>query len=371
MTKSISLLLLLIGCMSAVAPAQNLTSGSPGGNRKSSVSEMLGLLNIAIHYDRPGVKGREGKIWGTSVAHYGFQDLGFGVSKAAPWRAGANENTTISFSHDVLVEGKPLAAGTYGLFMALGPEKTTVIFSKNASSWGSFYYDPAEDALRVEVANRTLTESIEWLKFEFIEQTEKSVTVALCWEKRMIPFVVSADLHAIQIASFKRELRTTPGFDWRSFVQAANYCVQNNIELPLALEWAEKAIAEPFIGEENFQTLACKAAVLNAMGQTKEAASVMEKALPYGSMVEVHQYGRTLLSQKRIDEAWKVFAMNYEKHPDVFTTLVGMGRIYSAKGDYAKALAFIKKAQPLAPDPVNRESLANMVKKLEAGKDVN
>ena len=111
-----------------------LTTIPDGGNKKASVSEQIGLTNIVINYSRPGVKGREGKIWGTPIAHNGFQDLGFGTSKSAPWRAGANENTTIQFSQAVRVEGKPLSAGKYGLFMALGDQETTLIFSKNSSS---------------------------------------------------------------------------------------------------------------------------------------------------------------------------------------------------------------------------------------------
>src|SRR5690606_2253715 len=118
------------------------------------VAEYIGLAKITIDYHRPGVKGREGKIWNTDVAHYGLTDLGFGTSTAAPWRAGANENTTISFSHPVKIEGKELAAGTYGLHFILGETDDTVIFSKRANSWGSFYYDPKEDALRVTVKHQ-------------------------------------------------------------------------------------------------------------------------------------------------------------------------------------------------------------------------
>ena len=87
--------------------SQILFTIADGGNKKASVTERIGITDVTIHYDRPAVKGREGKIWGQLVP-YGFTDLGFGTSKAAPWRAGANENTTISFSNDVMVEGKPL-----------------------------------------------------------------------------------------------------------------------------------------------------------------------------------------------------------------------------------------------------------------------
>src|SRR4029077_12986836 len=169
-----------------------LTTTPSGGNKKAVVGERIGITDVTIHYGRPGVKGREGKIWGQLIAP-GFNDLGFGSSKAAPWRAGANENTTIVFSTDVKVEGQSLAAGKYGFFIAYDPNECTVIFSKNSSSWGSFFYDMKEDALRVKVKPVATDKSVEWLKYEFIDEKENSATIALEWEKLMIPFKVEVD----------------------------------------------------------------------------------------------------------------------------------------------------------------------------------
>lgn len=346
-----------------------LTTEPPGGNKKASVSEQIGIVKISISYNRPGVKGREGKIWNTPVAHYGFVDLGHGTSKAAPWRAGANENTTMSFSHPVKIEGKDLPAGTYGFFISLGEQESTLIFSKVSNSWGSFYYDPSEDALRVQVKNRSLQHSIEWLKYEFTDQTDSSVVIALSWEQRMIPFKVEAETKALQIASFKSEFRTTrPYYD---YIDAANYCIANNIELEQALAWMDRAIYFRIMGEKNFRTLSTRAAVLVKMNRTDEAKKIMEEALPMGTMLDVHFYGRTLLQMKETDEALKVYKKNYEKYPNVFTTNVGMGRAYSAMGDYRKALNYMKIALPQAPDEGNRVNVETMIKKLEEGKDVN
>src|SRR5687768_15120861 len=120
---------LLLAASPVFSQIMPLTLEPDGGNKKASVSEQLGIVKIAITYSRPGVKGREGKIWNTPVAHYGFVDQGHGTSNAAPWRAGANENTTITFSQPVMVEGKDLHAGTYGFFIALGESESTLIFS--------------------------------------------------------------------------------------------------------------------------------------------------------------------------------------------------------------------------------------------------
>lgn len=346
-----------------------LTLEPDGGNKKASISEQIGIVKIAISYSRPGVKGREGKIWNTPVAHYGFVDLGHGTSHAAPWRAGANENTTMSFSLPVQIEGQDLPAGTYGFFIALSETESTLIFSKINNSWGSFYYDSTQDALRVTVKNEILDKSVEWLKYEFTDETPSSAVISLSWEKRRIPFKVEADVQRLQIESFKSEFRTTRSY--YDYVDAANYCIRNNIELEQALAWMDRAVYFRIMGVKNFYTLGTKAAVLMKMNRMEEAKKVMDEAIPMGSMLEVHQYARTLLSQKETMEAFKVFKKNYDKFPNTFVTNVGMGRAYSATGDYKKALQYMKLALPMAPDEGNKANVSSMIKKLENSKDVN
>ena len=138
--------------------AQPLSGPPNGDNQHARTSQWIGPVEVTIDYHSPDVHGpngedRTGKIWGTPVAHNGYINQGFGTSKAAPWRAGANENTTISFSNDVRVEGKDLKAGTYGLFLAVSSSGPwTWVFSKNSTSWGSYFYDMKDDALRVDVS---------------------------------------------------------------------------------------------------------------------------------------------------------------------------------------------------------------------------
>lgn len=368
--KQLILFYLLVITSIASALAQDpLTVEPDGGNLKATLSEQIGIIKISISYGRPGIKGREGKIWGTPVAHYGFKDLGHGTSTAAPWRAGANENTTFTFSHPVKIEGKDLSAGTYGFFISLGEQESILIFSKISNSWGSFYYDPTEDALRVTVKNEALDKSVEWLKYEFSDETKNSAVVALSWEKRRIPFKIEADTQKAQIASFKSELRTTRPY--YHFIEAANYCIANNIELEQALAWMDRAIYFRIMGQKNFQTLSTKAAILMKMNRMGEAKKVMEEAVPMGSLNEVHQYARTLLNMNQTQEAFKVFKANYDKHPNVLTTNVGLGRAYSALGDYKKALEYMKAALPQAAEGLEKNNVENLIKKLEEGKNAN
>lgn len=346
-----------------------LTLEPDGGNKKASVSEQIGIVKISINYSRPGVKGREGRIWNTPVAHYGFADQGHGTSYASPWRAGANENTTFAFSHPVRVEGKDLPAGTYGFFIALGEEESTLVFSKVSTSWGSFYYDPNFDALRVTVKNKTLDRSVEWLKYEFTDQTDSSAVIAMSWEKRMIPFRVEADVKKLQIEAFRRDFMTTRNYE--DFISAAQYCVAHNNELEQALAWMDRAISFRVMGRANYRTLSTKATVLMKMNRFEEAQKIMAEALPMGTMIEVHFYGRTLQTMNKPDEAFKVFKMNHEKYPKEYTTNLGLARGYSGLGDYKKALGYLKTALPMAPDPGSKSRAEAMIKLLEEGKTIN
>lgn len=350
--------------------SQILTTIADGGNKKASVSERIGITDVSIHYDRPAVKGREGKIWGQLVP-YGFTDQGFGTSKEAPWRAGANENTTISFSDDVVVEGKTLAAGTYGLFIALQEKDATIIFSNNSTSWGSFFYDPKEDALRVNVRTVVLPESVERMKFEFMDETENSATIALIWEKLKIPFKVEVDYVKTQLQSFRNELKNNKGFRYEAWLEAVNFAIQRNVNLGEALQWSDYSISGPFIGQKNFRTLSTKANLLNKMGRASEAEALMKEAMPMANMQELHGYARQLLRDKKPVQALEAFKLNAQKNPNVFTTNMGLVRGYSAIGDFKNALKYAKAAQPQAPDKVNKDAVDGFIKKLEEGKDIN
>ena len=365
-----TLLLLALAASIQINAQRVLTTPPSGGNKKASVSERIGITDVTMHYDRPGVKGREGKIWGQLVPA-GFTDQEFGNTKAAPWRAGANENTTIEFSTDVKIEGNDLPKGKYGFFIAYGTDECTLIFSKYASSWGSFYYNDKEDALRVKVKPVALDKSTEWLKYEFTNETATSAVITLQWEKLSIPFKVEVDLNKTQIESFRNELRTDIGFNWLPWQQAAQWCVDHNTNLEEALLWCDTATNPNVLGNINFQSLSTKAQVLNKLNRSKEAQEVMKKALPLADMNQIHTYARQLLQQKAFKEALETFKYNYEKYPNTFTTNMGMARGYSGVADYKKALEYAEKALPQATDNANKQNVEKFIGLLKQGKDIN
>jgi hypothetical protein len=346
-----------------------ITTPAAGGNKKASVSEWIGITRVTIDYNRPRVNGREGKIWGTLV-HYGFADLHYGTSKAAPWRAGANENTTIEFSTDVSVEGKPLPAGKYGFFIAMGAEKATLVFSKFNTAWGSFYYDPQDDALRVDVPVQPLKELVEWLEYRFDEQTENSAVVSLQWEEVKIPFKVSVDLPNLQVESFRREFNSGGFYRyWQNMQTAANYCLVNNINLEEGLSWAERSI-NTFFGEANFLTLSTYSGLLEKLNRKREADSVMQKALPMGKPLDLLMYGSNLNKMKKHQEAFKIFKTNYDKNPKDTYANLGMVMGHYFLNDKKTAIKFSEKAKETTTDAGFKSYFDSLIADMNAGKEI-
>jgi hypothetical protein len=339
------------------------------GNKKASVSENIGITTVKIDYSRPGVKGREGKIWGDLV-HYGFADLHYGTSKAAPWRAGANENTTIEFSSEVSIEGKPIQAGKYGFFVAMGADRATLVFSKFNTAWGSFYYDSTYDVLRVVVPVQKLNENVERLKYEFGDQTENSAIVSLQWEKVKIPFRISVDLQKMQIESFRKEFNSGMFYRyWQNMHTAANYCLVNNINLEEGLSWADRSI-NTYFGEANFLTLSTYAGLLEKFDRKKEADSLMQKALPMATPLQLLMYGSNLNKMKKHQEAFKIFKMNYDKTPKENYANLGMVMGYYFLENNKEAIKSAEKGKGMTSDPGWKSYFDSLIKDMNAGKEI-
>jgi tetratricopeptide (TPR) repeat protein len=343
----------------------------PGGpNRKASVSQQIGVTDVRIDYNRPVVNGREGKIWGDLV-HYGFADLHYGTSKAAPWRAGANENTTFTFSTDVLIEGQPLKAGKYGFFIAMGPEKATLIFSNVSTAWGSFYYDSKDDALRVEVPVVKLDESIERLIYVFSDETDDAAIVSLQWEKVKIPFKISVDLEKEMIAAYRREVNSGIFYRyWQNMQMAANYCLQHNTNIDEAIGWSDRSI-NGYFGEKNFVTLSTYAGLVEKKGMKAKADSAMQLAYPLATTLQLYSYGRGLENQKRNAEAIAVYKKAYDKNQNDLYSLLAITRGYSLQGNSKEALKYANKTIPYAKDTYFAKYAEEVIASLKQGKPIN
>lgn len=354
---------------SSATIAQAVQLPDPGTNLKNKVSRRLSATDIEIRWNAPGVKGREGKIWGTDIAYYGFEVLGFGSYVKSPWRAGADESTVITFSTDVLINGKQLAAGSYGFFIAVYPDSCTLIFNKNTAGWGSYFYNSSLDVLHVGTKQeKNLPQSRERLEFIFSKQTANTVEVALEWERWRIPFTVQVDVVKTGLAFLQAQMSGALGFDPPSLEAAANWCLRNSVNYDQALVWITSATDPGLGGVKTFNALSTRSGLLKKMNRNAEADSLMQAAIEIASPQELHNYGRRLINENKPKEALSVFEMNFRKNKGAWPTEAGLMRGYSATGDLKKALEHAKIALTQAPNPESKRAIEDAIKKLSDGK---
>jgi tetratricopeptide (TPR) repeat protein len=318
----------------------------PDTSPEASVGQSVGLTDIRISYHRPAVNKRE--IWGKLVP---YNEV---------WRAGANENTTISFSSDVTVGGQKLAAGTYGLHMLPTEKDWTVIFSNMASAWGSFSYDPKEDAARVTVTPQP-AEFQERLGYAFEDPTDTAAVVAMRWEKVKVAFPVTVDTPQVVLASIRRDLRGLPRFAWQGWNQAAAYCLRANINLEEALQWSDRSLAL----NQTFTNLRVKAGLLEKKGDVKDAEALRARSLALATEVEMNAYGYQLLGQKKMDEAIDAFKKNVKDHPESWNVYDSLAEAYATKGDKKLATDNYTRALSMAPD-AQKKRITDALTKLKA-----
>jgi Protein of unknown function (DUF2911)/Tetratricopeptide repeat len=347
------LLVLLCGIVSvaSLCHAQSVMLDLPRQSQHAVVMQRIGITDITVNYHRPLANGRQ--IWGKLVPY------------GEVWRAGANENTTITFTDPVTIEGQPLDKGTYGVHMIPGENQWTVIFSKMSTAWGSFTYKQDEDALRVTVKPQT-AELHDALTYDFDDVKPDSTVITMRWEKVAVPFKVAVKVNDIVEASLQRQIRGLNQYYWEGWDDAANYFLSNKTNLDGALKYEDKSIQT----EERFDNLLDKALILEAMGRKEDASSFRGKALEKASAQQLYFYGRQLQGEKKQEEAFALYRSNAKKFPDYWTSHLGMARVYSSQGDFDNAVKELKTALMSAPDS-NKSNLENYVKRLQSKDDIN
>lgn len=322
---------------------------TPRGSQQATVLQRIGVSDVSITYSRPSVKGRE--IWGKLVP-YGMNDLGFGTSKAAPWRAGADENTTITFTHDAEIEGKKIKAGTYGFHIEVKPDnKATIILSHDSNSWGSYFYEASKDALRVDIET-TNAPHHELLTYEFKEVTPNSATVSLAWEKKAFPFKVSFNVTDIVLNDFRDKSKGNTGFIRQNWERMARFSLNNGGDLNEALTWINGAISGNFYSQKTFQNLAVKGQILNKLGKKDEYVNLMDEASKLANTAQLNNLGYQMLNAKNYEYAIKFFKLNVANNPKDANSYDSLGEAYKTMGDKKNAIKNLKKSLSLNP-PAN------------------
>jgi Protein of unknown function (DUF2911)/Tetratricopeptide repeat len=356
MKKSLLVVLGSVLFVAGVSHAQTATGETlmlnlPRASQHALVSQRIGITDITINYHRPLANGRQ--VWGKLVPY------------GQVWRAGANENTIITFSDPVTIEGQSLDKGAYGLHMIPAETEWTIIFSKNSTAWGSFTYKQDEDALRVKVKPQT-GDMHDALAYDFDDVKADSAVVTMRWEKVAVPFKVHVNVNDIVTASIHQQIHGINQYYWEGPDDAAQYFLVNKINLDEALKYEDLSIQN----EERYDNLMNKSKVLEAMGRKQDADSFRAKALDKANALQLYVYGRQLQGEKKQDEALAVYQSTAKKFPDYWTTHLGLARVYSAKGDFDSAVKEVKLSLKDAPD-ANKNALEAYSKRLEAKDDIN
>jgi TolA-binding protein len=345
--KAIARLGLLLLAAPLAVRAQSPPLKLPQASPEASVTQMVGITEIEIRYHRPAVNKR--KVWGELVPW------------GQVWRAGANENTTISVSSPVAVEGQKLAAGTYGLHMIPTETEWTVIFSAMADAWGSFGYDQKEDVLRVKVQPEK-TAFTERLEYTFVNPTDDSVTARLSWDELAVPIRFTVDTPQAVVESLRTQLRGLPQFFWQPWNQAANYCLQKGVDLPEAMQWADRSIAI----QENFTNLRTKAGLLEKQGDVKAAEALRAKSLTIATEADMNNYGYQLLGEKKYDAAIAVFQKNVKNYPKSWNAYDSLGEGYLTRGDKKQAAEYYGKALAMTTNESQKKRISEILARLKA-----
>ena len=350
-------LLATIGVFAGSTEAQFKNGGQPTElsiprmSQRGTVTQRIGLTDVTIVYHRPVVSGRE--IWGKTVPY------------GNPWRAGANENTTISFTDDVAVEGKSLGAGTYGLHAIPEKDHWTIIFSKNSTSWGSFTYDEKEDAQRVEVKPQA-AEFREALTYTFEDLKPDSAVATLRWEKLAVGFRISVDVKSVVLRNIKNELRNVGGFTWAGYDEAAEWCLDNSYNLEEALKWEETSIQN----EERFENWQTKSQLLAALGRKEESEKALSTAINKASAIQLYVYARGLQRAGKAERAFELYPQVVKKDPNHWVSHLALARLDSKAGNFPGAIEEMNQSLKSVPAQT-KPQLDALMKRLEAKDDIN
>ncbi len=310
----------------------------------------IGKCDISISYHSPSVNGR--KIFG------GIVPFNFVVDGTEyPWRAGSNQRTTIDFSHDVVIEGHKLAAGSYGFLVLVNEDEWTLIFS-SGKSWGAFNYDKTNDVLRVPIKTQK-TDFQEWLSYEFTNPKTESVDIQLRWERTAVTFNVETNaLDNILVDLENKEDKTAATYQ----ELAIRTLEKDPTDFNKSLEFLEisKGKIDDYEEEYNkkaytFNYKVLKGELLVNMGKKDKGNQLIKEALDNAEGFNIYYYALNKLMVKGDkDGAFTILNNALKKYPDNHANHLAFGEYYLKMGDQQKATEHFKKAYEITSQKNSR-----------------
>ena len=237
---------------------------TPQPSPKSTLTQIVGLTDVTVEYSRPSVKGR---------AIYG--DL---VPLGKLWRTGANANTMVSFSEDVIIDGNTLKKGKYALYTIPKVDKWEIIFYMDYDNWGTpEKWDDTKVALKTTVPTLMLSEAIESFTIDINNLTNDSATLDIIWEKNKVSLKFLVPTQKMAMANIDKALSGPTASDYFS---AAQYYYQSNADMNKALEYVNKAITMSEPGKDvPFWQLRVKSLIQAKLNDKKGAIETAKLSL--------------------------------------------------------------------------------------------
>jgi hypothetical protein len=317
----------------------------PMESQLSTISQRIDFTDITVTYSSPGAKGR--KVFGTNLVPFG-----------KVWRAGANDNTVISFSSAVAVEGKSLAAGSYGLHVIPEADTWTFIFSSKTGDWGSYFYTPEHDVLRISVPVEKAPFT-EWMQFNFSDRSVNKARLELQWEESKAGFSIQLDQNLI-IENFANQLRNRQGFGHLAWREAAEYLLLKNFNLPQALAWADSSIKR----ERRFDNQYAKARILTKMDRSPDSETALGEALKSAAEADFSRVVNDQLREGNKAKALAVASQGTKAFPASWMTQFAAARAFAENNDVKAARKAAETALKTAPD-ARKATISEFISKLK------
>jgi len=340
--------LFLILFVGSPAFAQVAMFDLPRVSPAAKTAQRIGITDITVEYHRPGMKGRD--IWGALVPY------------GRVWRAGANENTVLTITTPVTVNGVEIPAGSYGLHIIPDAKEWTFAISRQSQAWGSFSYDPSEDVVRVKAKPTSAPEGMsERLQYTFENITTESADLTLRWAGVAAGFTIAVDVNTTVATYLRGSLRGLPRFYASGWQQAAEWCLNNDTNTDEAMVWIDRSLAIT----RQFSNLQVKAGLLEKQGKQKEADRFMTEAMTFATEGELNRYGYSLLGRGEHDRAIEVFKKNVRDHPNSWNVNDSLADAYASKGDNKNAIKYYTRALNLVDDETQKARIESTVATLK------
>lgn len=233
----------------------------PQASPSAKIAQKVGLTDVTVDYSRPSTRDR--KIFGELVPY------------GQVWRTGANGATVLSFSTDVIIDGKTIPSGQYALYAIPGKSEWTMILSKNIKLWGAIGYDPSDDVIRFKTQSSKLKKKNETFEISFANMNDTGSDLSLAWENTQVDFRIETQVDPLVMAQIKEYVIDGNSTDPSLLYSAASYYYTNSKDMNQAYNWINKSVEE----DPKYWTMHLKAKIEASLGKKTDAAETAEEAI--------------------------------------------------------------------------------------------